>query len=562
MDEACVVSQVDLFELKDRLKRVAVKEGGISLAQWIKTFKEVGITDDGFLRGFYSLFDSQKNEWIDFKEFAIYSALVGRPRREKKVEYCFRVFDRNGSGALDKEEMRKLIKAAVRVIKRCNNTLPGLTPSKKPSKIERFELSASEKKAIVKAADKIFKRLDKDDDGEVSYRIFQTDGDVKEVRTVLDYFMALTDALPAERASSSKKRKSKKGSDSSSDDSSSKKGKRKGSKKGKGKDKKGSKKGKDKKGSKKGKDKKGSKKGKDKKGSKKGKEKGSKKGSKKDKKASKKDKKASKKDKKASKKGSKKGSKKDKGKGKALTAAPRAASMALIKELRAATNAPLKDCKQALEETAGDVGAAQKWLIEKGKVVAAKKSAGRTANEGLIGLATAADAAVLVEINCETDFAAKNEAFHAFVASLTSRALTAPRSGPGPLDLSVLEGETLDNDIAELTLKIGEPLKLARGVALESEVVGGYVHAGSTGGKVGDVELGRAGALVALRGSAAAAPVARQLAQHIVGMQPASHADLLAQPFLFDGDKSVAEVIGRDAEIEYVQLAVGESASE
>src|SRR5258707_751721 len=86
----------------------------------------------------------------------------------------------------------------------------------------------------------------------------------------------------------------------------------------------------------------------------------------------------------------------------------------LVKELREKTGAGMMDCKRALGETAGDIEGAVDWLRKKGLAAAAKK-AGRVAAEGLVGVATSGNAGAVVEVNSETDFVARNEAFQTFL---------------------------------------------------------------------------------------------------------------------------------------------------
>src|SRR5690348_18241789 len=95
---------------------------------------------------------------------------------------------------------------------------------------------------------------------------------------------------------------------------------------------------------------------------------------------------------------------------------------ALVKDLRERTGAGMMDCKKALNETGGDMEAAIDWLRKKGLSAAAKKS-GRVAAEGLVGVASAPGKAAMVEVNAETDFVARNDAFQAFVEAVAKVAL-------------------------------------------------------------------------------------------------------------------------------------------
>src|SRR6184192_783497 len=102
---------------------------------------------------------------------------------------------------------------------------------------------------------------------------------------------------------------------------------------------------------------------------------------------------------------------------------------AMVKDLRDKTGAGMMDCKRALGETSGDLEAAVDWLRKKGLSAAAKK-AGRVAAEGLIGVATRGAVGAVVEVNSETDFVARNQAFQSFVRSVSELAL----DGDGELE--------------------------------------------------------------------------------------------------------------------------------
>ena len=157
-------------------------------------------------------------------------------------------------------------------------------------------------------------------------------------------------------------------------------------------------------------------------------------------------------------------------------------SATLVRELREATNLGMMECKRALEETNGDKEKAVRLLREKGLAVAQKKSV-RAANQGLVASFVAPDASVgsLVEINCETDFVAKNESFIKFTGSLAEKAAKADAS------LAETEKSALVAKIAE----IGENLVIRRNtrfVRSGSGAVASYVH---LGGKIGVlVEMG------------------------------------------------------------------------
>jgi elongation factor Ts len=152
---------------------------------------------------------------------------------------------------------------------------------------------------------------------------------------------------------------------------------------------------------------------------------------------------------------------------------------ALVGQLRAMTGAGLMNCKKALDETQGDLNAAVDLLRKQGAAAAVKK-ADRAANEGLIGQAVLSGGQVgaLIEVNCETDFVARNDSFKAFVNELAAKAAAQP-------------GADLEPDRVGAVAKIGENIQIRRATRLEVQGTGAlaaYIH---TGGKVGVmVEVG------------------------------------------------------------------------
>jgi elongation factor Ts len=191
----------------------------------------------------------------------------------------------------------------------------------------------------------------------------------------------------------------------------------------------------------------------------------------------------------------------------------------LVKELREKTGAGMMDCKRALGETAGDIETAIDWLRKKGLAAAAKK-AGRVAAEGLVGVATGGVAGAAVEVNSETDFVARNEAFQDFVRNLAGLALDKGD------DLEALKGaaypgepRTVAEQLTHLVATIGENMNLRRAKRLQvgSGAVVSYVHNALTAG------LGKIGVLVALESTGDQARVTalgKQLAMHIAAANP------------------------------------------
>ncbi len=172
---------------------------------------------------------------------------------------------------------------------------------------------------------------------------------------------------------------------------------------------------------------------------------------------------------------------------------------ARVKELRDRTGAGMMDCKRALTEAQGDLDKAVALLREKGLASASKK-AGRVAAEGLIGTFTSADKrrAVIVELNCETDFVAKTREFADLLARVGGALLGArdiPSEGDAEVagDLPLENGRPLRDELTEAVASIGENIALRRYAILTTEDgrVGSYVHAG---GKIGVlVEVAGAG---------------------------------------------------------------------
>ncbi len=161
-------------------------------------------------------------------------------------------------------------------------------------------------------------------------------------------------------------------------------------------------------------------------------------------------------------------------------------SAALVKELRDATNVGMMECKRALVEAKGDKAAAIKLLRERGMAIAAKKS-GRAANQGVIASAIMDDGRTgsLVEVNCETDFVAKNDGFRAFVQELAVKAAGAD----GQL------AETCKTEIVAKIAEIGENIVVRRNLRFQASgpgLVASYIHHGSSIGVLLEAACGRA----------------------------------------------------------------------
>jgi len=179
----------------------------------------------------------------------------------------------------------------------------------------------------------------------------------------------------------------------------------------------------------------------------------------------------------------------------------------LVKELREKTGAGMMDCKRALTETAGDLEKAVDWLREKGIAKAAKKSS-RIAAEGLADIVLNGNQALIFELNCETDFVAKNEKFQNLVAQVGQMLNGKVRSTEEALAL-VVAGKTVQEFLFEAVSGIGENITLRNVQVLEktaAQTFGAYKH---MGGKIITVSI--------VNGSA---DVAKDVAMHVAAMNP------------------------------------------
>ena len=180
-----------------------------------------------------------------------------------------------------------------------------------------------------------------------------------------------------------------------------------------------------------------------------------------------------------------------------------------VKTLREKTGAGMLDCKKALDACEGNLDAAVDWLREKGIAKALKKT-DRIAAEGLSDIFVNGNKAVVLEINSETDFVAKNDEFKNFVKTVGEAILNSNvKTMEEAMNLSV-NGETIESLTIAITAKIGEKISIRRFEVVEkneNEVFGSYIHMG-----------GRIACLVKVEG--ADADVAREVAMHAAAMRP------------------------------------------
>lgn len=195
-------------------------------------------------------------------------------------------------------------------------------------------------------------------------------------------------------------------------------------------------------------------------------------------------------------------------------------SASMVKELRDKTGVAMMDCKKALVESSGDFDKAVEWLRKKGVATAGKKSA-RATSEGLVAgkVSDCGKQASILEVNCETDFVARNEEFVQLCGTLSEIALSSKSNSKEELSKAKAEGGTVEDLMTANIAKTGENIQLARVNYMEVDgegVIGLYIH--KLGGKMGAlVELSSDKAVDVAK----AGELARELAMHIVSTKPA-----------------------------------------
>jgi elongation factor Ts len=209
---------------------------------------------------------------------------------------------------------------------------------------------------------------------------------------------------------------------------------------------------------------------------------------------------------------------------------------AMVKDLRESTGAGMMDCKAALTETAGDMQAAQDWLRKKGLSKAAKK-AGRVAAEGLIGALTAGTKGVVVELNSETDFVARNGQFQGLVKMIAQVALEVG-GDVEKIRAAKVGSVTVETAIADTIATIGENMTLRRAaqLAVGKGVVSSYTHNAVVEG------AGKMGVIVALESTGKAdelAHLGRQIAMHVAAANPLAIDPAGLDPTLVKREKDV-----------------------
>ncbi|MCL2339190.1 MAG: translation elongation factor Ts [Proteobacteria bacterium] len=211
---------------------------------------------------------------------------------------------------------------------------------------------------------------------------------------------------------------------------------------------------------------------------------------------------------------------------------------ALIQELREKTSAGMMDCKTALTENNGDIQAAADWLRQKGIVKAAKK-ADRVAAAGLVAPATSADGTfgVLVEVNAETDFVAKNDKFQKLVGDVVKKALevcgdpSAQGAAAACFEKTVA---AMKDEVANLIATIGENMNIRRIASVTGDSVYTYTHNALVPG------MGQIGVIVALNGDIArAAEIGPKIAMHVAASKPEFATIAQVDPAAVEREKKI-----------------------
>jgi elongation factor Ts len=217
---------------------------------------------------------------------------------------------------------------------------------------------------------------------------------------------------------------------------------------------------------------------------------------------------------------------------------------ALVKDLRDKTGAGMMDCKKALQETGGDMDAATDWLRKHGYAKAAKK-AGRLATEGLIGVAVGGHTAVLVEVNSETDFVARNDQFKDFVKKAADIALAEGCNAEALLE-KPMGGASVRQALTDMIGRVGENMSVRRVATLSVTpgVVASYVH------NAASPELGKIGVLVALKSTADKAKLAalgKQIAMHVAAASPLALTPAHLSPEVVERERNIQADLARQS---------------
>ncbi len=214
-----------------------------------------------------------------------------------------------------------------------------------------------------------------------------------------------------------------------------------------------------------------------------------------------------------------------------------AISATMVKDLREKTGAGMMDCKAALTETNGDVEAAIDWLRAKGLSRAAKK-AGRVAAEGLVAVAAQGSHAVMIELNSETDFVARNPEFQALATNIAQAALATNGALPAILEAKLVGGAKVADAIQAAIATIGENISLRRAASLKvgQGAVATYVHSAIAPG------LGKIGVIVGLESTGNVeklGQIGKQIAMHVAAAGPLAVRTAELDPAVVNRERAV-----------------------
>ena len=209
---------------------------------------------------------------------------------------------------------------------------------------------------------------------------------------------------------------------------------------------------------------------------------------------------------------------------------------ALVKELRDVSGAGMMDAKKALTETNGDMDAAIDWLRTKGLATAAKKS-NRTAAEGLVAVDVSDGTGVVIEVNSETDFVAKNQDFQNMVGSFAKCALSV--SDIDSLNGTLIADKKVSEILTDKIATVGENMSLRRMAKLSGDTVASYIHNSVAPG------MGKIGVLVALKGDNS--DFAKQVAMHVAATNPASLSENDLSSDILSREKSILTEQARES---------------
>lgn len=205
---------------------------------------------------------------------------------------------------------------------------------------------------------------------------------------------------------------------------------------------------------------------------------------------------------------------------------------ASVKELRERTGLGMMECKKALVEANGDIETAIDNLRKSGQAKAAKK-AGNVAAEGAIIVAAEGNTSILLEVNSQTDFVARDDNFAAFAKKVAAAALAARETDPAKIAELSIDGQTVEEARVALVQKIGENIQVRRAQLVEGAVLGSYVH----GLKIGVV--------VALEGGNE--ELARDVAMHVAAAKPEAIAPEDVDPAVVAKEREIAEAKARES---------------